>query len=141
MFRIVLCGALALCGSRFICADAVLDAYNRINDGLIGIRKQFPATQQRVYPLLDQVNKLYELAKSSSSQCSELKKKLQDGQHETKSQLDAAKKTFDIAKTDLAKRFDEQQQRLFALEKQRDQLMAKASVKNDLQAAEEVKKA
>ncbi len=141
MLGIVLCVVLMFGSCGLIQADAVLDAYTKINDGLIGIRKQFPATQQRVYPLLDQVNKLYELAKTSLTQCNELKKKMHEGQQETKSQLDAAKKTFDIAKADLAKRFDEQQQRLLALEKQRDQLMAKTSVKSDLQIAEEVKKA
>ncbi len=123
-----------------VCADPVADAYGKITDGLISIRKQFPLAQQRVYALLDQVEKLYKLAKNSTIECSELKKKLQDGQAETKSQLESAKKTFEIAKADLAKRFDEQQVRLQALEKERDQLMAKATIKS-LSGSEELKKA
>jgi ElaB/YqjD/DUF883 family membrane-anchored ribosome-binding protein len=90
--------------------------------------------------LLDQVEKLYKVAKSSSSECSELRKKLSEGLQETKMQIASAKKTFEQSKTDLMKQFEEQQQRLAALEKQRDHLLAKSAVKNEVQAGE-IKKA
>ena len=141
MLGIILSVVLVLCSGRLLRADAATDAYGKITDGLIGIRKQFPAIQPKVYALLDQVEKLYKLVKSSSSECSELRKKLTEGQQEKKNQLEATKKTYEMAKADLLKRFEEQQQRLLALEKQRDQLMAKASAKTDLQPAGEVKKA
>lgn len=140
MKSIVLLMVLVLAESVCASGDEATDAYSKITDGLIGLRKQFPVVQPKVYALLDQVEKLYKVAKSSSSECSELRKKLSDGQQETKAQLASAKKTFEQAKTDLMKQFEEQQQRLLALEKQRDHLLAKSSIKNELQP-EDVKKA
>ena len=123
---------LFVCGSLGATPDAAT-AYGKITEGLIDLRKQFPTAQAKVYVLLDQVEKLYNIAKSSSGECVTLRKRLQDAQGETKQQLETVKKTFEQAKADLAKRFDEQQQRLTAAEKQRDQLMAKASSKPELQ--------
>ena len=141
MMSIILLALLMLSGSACANGDVAAEAYGKITDGLIGLRKQFPAAQSKVYALLDQVEKLYKVAKTSSSECVELKKKLSDGQQETRSQLALAKKNLEQAKADLSKRFDEQQQRLLALEKQRDHLMAKASVKNELQVGDDLKKA
>jgi hypothetical protein len=140
MNRIVLLVLLVLARSMYANGDVATDAYSKITDGLISLRKQFPIIQPKVYALLDQVEKLYKVAKSSSSECSELRKKLSEGLQETKMQIASAKKTFEQSKTDLMKQFEEQQQRLAALEKQRDHLLAKSAVKNEVQAGE-IKKA
>ncbi len=141
MIGIFLFTLLLLSSSGLANGDIASEAYGKITDGLIGIRKQFPIIQPKIYALLDQVAKLYKIAKTSSTECRELKKKLSDGQHETRSQLASVKKSFDQEKTDLLKQCNEQQQRLLALEKQRDHVMASSSIKNELSPAEEINKA
>ena len=140
MKSVVLLALLMLASTVYAVGDVATDAYSKITDGLINLRKQFPIIQPKVYALLDQVEKLYKVAKSSSSECSELRKKLSEGLQETKMQIASAKKTFEQSKTDLMKQFEEQQQRLLALEKQRDHLLAKSAVKNEVQGGE-IKKA
>lgn len=39
--------------------------YKKIADGLIGIRKEFPPTQPKIYAILDQLDKLHTLAKKA----------------------------------------------------------------------------
>ncbi|MBM3893075.1 hypothetical protein FJ365_01580 [Candidatus Dependentiae bacterium] len=140
MKRIVLLALFILAQRVYAVGDVATDAYSKITDGLISLRKQFPAIQPKVYALLDQVEKLYKVAKASSNECVELKKKLAEGLQESKLQLASAKKTFEQSKMALTKQFEEQQQRLLALEKQRDVLLAKSTVKNEVQGGE-VKKA
>lgn len=39
-------------------------SYKKITDGLISLRKEFSGSQSQVYPLLDQVDKMYSLSKN-----------------------------------------------------------------------------
>ncbi len=127
LFAVALCFFVATCTN--VCAqDQLADAYNKITDGLITIRKQFPVVQPRVYALLDQVNTLYKVASQKKIESEDLKKKLQERQQETQDQMDAAKKMVETTKTELAKKFEEQSARLQALQAERDQLLSKISL-------------
>lgn len=108
--------------------DQLAEAYNKITDGLITIRKQFPTVQPRVYSLLDQVDKLYKTARQNALETADLKKKLQERQSEAREQIDAAKKLIENTKTELAKKFEEQGARLQTLQAERDQLLTKVSL-------------
>lgn len=41
------------------------DLYKNVSDDLMSIRKEFPATQPKVYSVLDRVDKMYNLAKTA----------------------------------------------------------------------------
>ena len=88
IFLVIIFGSMHVLSA----ADELAEAYNKITDGLITIRKQFPTVQPRVYSLLDQVDKLYKTAKQNALETADLKKKLQERQSEAREQIDAAKK-------------------------------------------------
>jgi len=113
--------------SQVYAADALADTYNRITDGLIAIRKQFPVVQPRVYALLDQVDKLYKAAKANTLEVTELKKKLAERQQELQ-QTETAKKSAEQARITLAKQCEEQSNKLQALQVERDRLVAKVQL-------------
>jgi len=124
--------AVALCmvigTANLFASDSLAEGYNKITGGLISIRKQFPVVQPRVYSLLDQVDKLYKVAREQTLEVAALKKKLQERQQETKEHIDNAKKLVENAKTELAKKFEEQSAQLQALRAERDQLLGKISL-------------
>ena len=57
----------ALLCSNFLTAS-IQQLYKSIGDQLVTIKKEHPSTQQKVYSILDQVNKMYALAKSTTKE-------------------------------------------------------------------------
>jgi uncharacterized coiled-coil DUF342 family protein len=129
--------------------------YKKIADGLIGIRREYPVTQPKVYGLLDQLDKLLSRAKKIVQKKQQYKQKVQTLNAENtvlkqelatvRNEVSNVKKSIESARNELALRVEEEKKRadqlsherkvlagkLAALEQKKDENLVKESfVKN-----------
>ncbi len=119
--------ALAMAWQLMCGSDDVQAVYSEVTRDLISMRKEFPVAQPKIYKLLDQVDKLFKQAKAVQAERDELRKKLLERQVELREQLEASKKSFEMAKLELTKKLEEQQRKAQSVEQERDRLATKVA--------------
>lgn len=93
--------------------------YKQIGDQLVNIKKEYPACQSKIYVVLDQVDKMYNMAKIKGQQSDQLKETLKNKELENgalQNELVAVKTTLDTthAKLETTMRNLEQEKKLVA---------------------------
>jgi len=131
---------IVIFSSTSLLADSqmVQDLQRKIADGLMSIRKEYPASQPRIYAMLDQLDKLCSLAKNGYQEAENLKKELSDKHAENsslkktlsqnKQDLLSIKKTVESAKSSLDQKLEEERLRVQQLTQERDKLLQKIAV-------------
>ena len=122
-------------GALFAESNDMQDLYKTIANGLIGIRKDYPASQPKVYSLLDQVEKLYTTAKGAEEKRSKLKDQLRAKVTENvalkteltalRSEVSTVKKAIETTKNDVDQKLEEERLRVDELLQERKMLQAK----------------
>ena len=64
--------------SKVFSSDSLQFSYKKIGDELVDIRKKYPDVQAKIYSILDQVDKLYKVARVSVDENNSLNKKLKE---------------------------------------------------------------
>lgn len=118
--------------------EQLQDLYKKIADGLIGLRKEYPASQPKVYALLDQIDKLYKTAKSTEESCNSYKQKLNEKtteasslRHEIvtmKNDVLSTKKNLECAREDLGLKLEEEKNKAQQLMKEKQELLNKVAM-------------
>ncbi|MFH1831706.1 MAG: hypothetical protein ABH827_02780 [bacterium] len=125
---------LALISGKTYGADPaeVQKIYKSIEEQLVEIRKEHPTTQQKIYTILDQVNRLSSLASSSGTRIQHLEKEIKTKESEFNIIQDelikskkSAQETEDKIKT-LANNFEQEKKlaQQLAQEKKKTELLA-----------------
>jgi len=83
------------CGKR---AEQLQEFYKKIGEELISVRKQFTESQPKIYLVLDQLDKMYGIAKTGLQRKKEIKRSLKQKEQENL----ALKRDLEKAKQDLA---------------------------------------
>lgn len=109
--------------------------YKKVADGLIGVHKEHPASQQKVYALLDQLDKFYATAKQVSQKKQLHKKKMNESIAENvalkteikglRSNVSVIKKSVEFAKNEFAQKLAEEKVHTAQLELERKDLLDK----------------
>jgi hypothetical protein len=132
----------------------IQDLYKNIGDQLVSIREQFPESQPKIYAVLDQIGKLYSLAKNKREEVHHIKELIKTRDLENialqnevitlKSELDITQMKIDETSRTLAqerarsfKLAEEKQKLVVEKEKETQELLRTAQ---EVQLSEDVKK-
>jgi len=128
----------------------MLEMHKKITEGLIGFRKEYPDSQPKVYALLDNVNKLFNTAKTAIQKGAGVKKLLQDKMTENsllknelaqlKGAVDTTKKTLEVTQSDLYKKLEEEQAIVQRLTMERKELLNKMAHLEEIEKDQLTKK-
>jgi len=87
------------------------DLYKKVGTELVGIRKEYPATQPRIYRLLDRIDKIYNTVKTSLNAQQDMQAQLKEKNLETmtlqnelvsmKGKLDSVQEKFEMTTKNL----------------------------------------
>lgn len=64
--------------SKIVCHERIDTIYKQIGDQLITIKKAYPTSQSKVYLALDQIDKMYNIAKTKNQQNEQLQESLKN---------------------------------------------------------------
>lgn len=144
------CWSGAPCSARR--AEQMQELYKKIGEELIAIRKQFTEAQPKIYLVLDQLDKMYGIAKSGLQRKKEIKKNLKEKEREvvalkkelekTKSELVLAQQTSAASQqalSEVSQKFDVERQQSLLLANEKDKLVEKIKTiaESSRQVAEE----
>lgn len=112
--------------------------YKKIADGLIGIRKEYPVTQPKVYGMLDQLDKLLSRAKKTVVKKQQYRQKVQSLTVENTSlkqelstvrgEVSTVRKSIESARSELALQFEQEKRRADQLTQERKDLLQKVAL-------------
>jgi chromosome segregation ATPase len=115
--------------------ELMQESYKKIADGLIGIRKEFPPAQPKVYAMLDQLDKLHSTAKNVTLKKNTYKKKLLEKTAENaalrnelntlRSEMSSTKSTLESAKSTLDQKLEEDKEQIELLTREKKELLNK----------------
>jgi chromosome segregation ATPase len=115
--------------------EMLQELYKKIASGLISIRKEYPQSQTKIYAMLDQLDKLYSLAKNDEQKSLSLEKRFQDKVAENatiknelsqiKSDMHNARKSLETAKSNLDQKLEDDRSRIQSLSQERSSLLSK----------------
>lgn len=113
----------------------ISNLYRQISDGLLAIKRDFPAAQSKIYPLLDQIEKMHSVAKEACNNKEQLKKQLDEKAAESASLKTAlnqvrqeavqARKMLGDNKTELEQKLALQKNKADQLEQEHKMLLSK----------------
>ncbi len=136
----MMCVAPAMVAGLLVAKSSALmqDNHKKIADGLITVRKEYPASQPKVYAMLDQLDKLYNAARTISQKKTIYKKKLLEKATEAaqlkqevsvfKNESSSAKKSLESEKSDLINKLAQEQERVQQLQLERKELLNKVAL-------------
>lgn len=114
------------------------DHYKKVAEGLIGVRKEYPVSQPKVYAMLDQLDKLYSTAKQVSAKKLTYKKKMQEKVAENttlkqeitglRSDVSSIKKVVENAKSELAQKLADEKAKAEQSSREHKELLEKVSL-------------
>ena len=117
--------------------EQLQDLYKKIADGLISMRKDSPQSQTKIYAMLDQLDKLYSIAKNGGLKNQSLEKKYQEKIAENttikneltqiKTDMHSVRKSLETAKNSLDQKLDEDKARIQSLSQERSALITKVA--------------
>jgi chromosome segregation ATPase len=115
--------------------EALQGLYKKVAEGLISIRKEYPQCQPKIYSMLDQLDKLYSIAKNDGQKTQSLEKRIQEKVAENttlKSELSQIKgdmhnvrKSLETAKSSLDQKLEEDRTRIQSMTQERSTLLNK----------------
>ncbi len=115
--------------------ELIQDAYKKIADGLISIRKEYAPSQTKVYAMLDQLDKLYFSAKTVTIKKNTYKKKLLEKTAENAAlknelsslrlEVSATKSSLETTKSALDQKLEEDKARIEQLTLEKKELLHK----------------
>lgn len=118
--------------------------YKQIGNQLVSIKKEYPACQSKIYLVLDQVDKMYNLAKTKNQQTEHLKETLKTKELENgtlQNEFVTVKNALDTtqAKLEATIRSLEQEKKLVAkLTEEKRTLLAKKQTEHEKKATKEL---
>jgi chromosome segregation ATPase len=117
------------------------DAYTKVADGLNNIRKEYPACQPKVYAIMDQLDKIYSMAKGADQKRQSLKQKLENKITENvalktelvalRSEMSSVKKSLEITQVEADQKLEEEKIKSQQLAQERKDLIHKLSSLDD----------
>lgn len=117
--------------------EQLQDIYKKIADGLISMRKESPQSQTKIYAMLDQLDKLYSIAKNGGTKIHLLEKKYQEKVAENtavkneltqiKTDMHNVRKSLETAKNSLDQKLEDDKERIQNLSQERSALLTKVA--------------
>lgn len=117
------------------------EMYRKVADGLNDIRKEYPACQPKVYAMMDQLDKMYNMAKGADQKKLLLKQKLENKITENvtlktelialKSEMSSIKKSLEMVKAEADQKIEEEKTKSEQLVAERKDLIHKLSSLDD----------
>ncbi|MFA5306354.1 MAG: hypothetical protein WC365_02800 [Candidatus Babeliales bacterium] len=118
-------------------AEQLQDLYKKIADGLISMRKESPQSQTKIYAMLDQLDRLYSIAKNCGGKIQSLEKKYQEKLAENttikneltqiKTDMHSVRKSLETAKNNLDQKLEDDKTRIQSLSQERSTLLTKVA--------------
>ena len=112
--------------------------YKKVAEGLIGVRKEYPISQPRVYGMLDQLDKLYSTAKQVAQKKQTFKKKIQEKTAENtalkqdiatlRNDVSSIRKVVENAKSELAQKLAEEKAKAEQSSREHKELLDKVAI-------------